>query len=451
MLHSDPPSPTSLLSAHRHLPGAWAAFSDKQTRYLHLLQTLQSGDGIADRLKPILRELDEGIRELLTTDPMTGCLNRGSLEMKLADSADADGHLNGPYAVMLLDVDHFKQINDLYGHREGDRCLVDLAALLHEQKGPEDALFRLGGDEFLFLLPKMGEVKVREKAETLRATIKKTLVLPDQGTLPLTVSIGILVLRDDRSSALTSSELLEHVDQALYSSKHSGRDRCTLWSPHLPMERVRANSHSIEDDPVSLRIERDQAREFAVDIMSAILDARAFETSLHSERVTRITAFILEMMNIPTEKRRGILQGARLHDIGKVAIPEKILHKQEELTESERHILGRHPEIGFRFVAACPFLREASEVILHHHERWDGSGYPHGLSGTDIPLAARIFSVVDTYDSMRANRVYRESIPLDEVKEELKAQSGKQFDPAVVRLVLDHIPEIEAIGHWQDG
>lgn len=433
----------------RNRSGAWAAFSEKQDRYLQILERLKTSAALEESLKPAICDLEEGFKDLLTTDPMTGCLNRGSLEQTLAASGDSSGRIRGPYAMMLLDVDHFKQINDLYGHREGDRCLVELAELLLEATREEDSLFRLGGDEFLLVLPGLNTRQVREKAEALREKIKAGLRLPEYGTLPFTVSIGILVLGTGEI-APSPAEILEHVDQALYSSKHSGRDRSTLWTPYLPNETLPADSLSKEDDPISLRIERDHAREFSVEIMSAILDAREFETSLHSERVTRITAFLLEKMGIPEPARHGILQGARLHDIGKVAIPEHILHKQEQLTESERHILERHPEIGFRFVATCSFLREASEVILHHHERWDGKGYPHGLSATEIPLSARIFSVVDTYDSMRANRVYRESIPLQTAIEELRSHSGTQFDPAVVRVVLEHIQEIEAIGHWQE-
>lgn len=450
MMFSDPNAPTNQQNVPKSLPEAWAAFSEKQQHYQLLMQQIREDERLSQTIGPLLDELHEGIQALLTTDPMTGCQNRGSLELTLATSADDQGRINGPYALMLLDVDDFKQINDFYGHQEGDRCLVDLARLLTREFEGQGTLFRLGGDEFLILLPGCSESEVRKKSEELRVRIKEEVILPSKGPLPLTVSMGLLVLQEGET-ALTSSELLEHVDLALYSSKDSGRDRCTLWSPHLPTEILFPQPLPSEEDPITLRIERDQAREYSVSIMSAILDAREFETSLHSERVTRITAFLLNKMEIPTEQRNGILQGARLHDIGKIAIPEQILHKQEALTESERHILGKHPEIGFRFVATCPFLKEASEVILHHHERWDGKGYPHGLAGREIPLSARIFSVVDTYDSMRANRVYRESIPLEHVKAELQKESGKQFDPDVVSVVLAHIPGIEAIGHWQEA
>jgi response regulator RpfG family c-di-GMP phosphodiesterase len=135
--------------------------------------------------------------------------------------------------------------------------------------------------------------------------------------------------------------------------------------------------------------------------------------------------------------------------VGKIAVPDKILHKQDRLNDYEQHIMRKHPEVGFRFVTGASFLSEAAKVILHHHECWDGSGYPHGLSGEQIPIGARIFTVVDAYDSMRANRVYRASMTPAQAESELRDKAGSQFDPHVVEVFLQHLDEIEDIGHWQ--
>jgi diguanylate cyclase (GGDEF)-like protein len=406
----------------------------------------------AELLKPMLRFLDGAmtslakIKTLKITDPMTGCFNRWYMDAEL--NRLCNDPTTPSFALMLLDVDHFKHINDTHGHHVGDGCLIELVRILQKEilQGNE-ALMRLGGDEFMMLFPEIGNRNMRTTAERILRRLSGGLTLSGFGVLQVTVSLGILEHTEDPVH-VSKEAVLERVDHAMYTSKKRGRNTYTVWSDSLD-QGLNPPDELDDKDPGILRAERDQAQNFAVEVMTAILEAKEYETGLHSVRVTLITELLLEKMNVPCHLRPGILRGAMLHDIGKVAIPDMILHKEGKLTESEMHIMRRHPEIGYRFVASSPFLREAAQVIRSHHEAWDGSGYPQGLKGEDIPLGARIFTLVDVYDSMRANRVYKESISLADVEKEIRAKSGTQFDPSVVEVALQYLDEIEAIGQWQ--
>jgi|GEM_PF-1492864 len=400
----------------------------------------------------------QNMQDLLITDPMTGCYNRWFMDVELARMCELASQSSHSFALMLLDVDHFKQINDTYGHHVGDQFLVELVTRIREIIRPTDALMRFGGDEFLLLFPRAGRKDITSIAERMVAMAREKLRIPDGGDQLSSVSMGIVIHEPDREEQ-PKEVLLERVDQALYASKRRGRDRYTIWDPSLMAlssdadengasaclaEEVRALQARLDETTRELA----EAREFSINVMNSILDAKEFETGLHSMRVTKITEFMIEKLNVPEEQRRGILQGARLHDIGKIAIPDHILHKQGGFTESEWAIMRRHPEIGYRFVESSPFLKEAADIILHHHEAYDGSGYPHGLKGEAIPIGARIFTLVDVYDSMRSNRVYKESISCAATVEEIRDKAGIQFDPGIVEVFLRHIPEIERIGHW---
>jgi len=190
--------------------------------------------------------------------------------------------------------------------------------------------------------------------------------------------------------------------------------------------------------------------EFTLLTMVAMLDARERETSQHSRRVSDITLLLAHHMGVQGLELEEMGRGALIHDIGKIGIPDSILNKPGPLDKEEWLIMRKHPEIGYSFLQDCPFLRKASEIILQHHEAYDGSGYPKGLKGDEISLSARIFTVIDAYDAMRSERIYKKSMPAELAMNELKAQRGKQFDPYVVDNFIEHYKKIERVGQWSE-
>lgn len=395
-------------------------------------------------------------RELLITDPLTGCYNRWFMDIELAKLCAYQNSPRHAFSVLLLDIDHFKSVNDHYGHQEGDHCLILLSEILRKNVRESDHVIRMGGDEFLIIHNQADSAKLLAFANYLQNITRTELKLKSDPDQPLTLSIGALV--HSTREVLTAGMLLDRVDHALYDSKRKGRDQITLWSPEIEKNRrlwskyktfpVFSESELAEQNKVMEDAITEGENEL-VNMLKMILNTKEAETSLHSIRVTRITEFLLKFLDISEDEKLEILRGAELHDIGKIAIPEKILHKQGPLNESEWMIMRQHPLIGHSFVKHHPFLKKPGEIILHHHESFDGSGYPHALKGTEIPLGARLFTLIDAYDSMRSNRIYQEFISEKDAIQELKNKSGIQFDPDIVDLFLQHIQEIEKIGCWQ--
>ncbi len=185
-----------------------------------------------------------------------------------------------------------------------------------------------------------------------------------------------------------------------------------------------------------------QAWEGTMDAMVSLIDMRDRSTQRHSQRVTAYTERIAVAMGVRGDELDVFRRGALLHDIGKIGVPDSILLKPGPLTEAEWREMRRHPEIGWAALQSLPFLREAATIVLHHHERWDGRGYPSGLSGEAIHLGARIFAVADTLDAMTTDRPYRRALPWSDAVEEIRRQCGRQFDPAVVRAILQVLGEL---------
>jgi putative nucleotidyltransferase with HDIG domain len=199
---------------------------------------------------------------------------------------------------------------------------------------------------------------------------------------------------------------------------------------HLVAERTQQLSIALQD--------LEQSYDYTLEALGGALDAKDAETEGHCQRVTAFTITIARTMGVDRGLLRHIARGAFLHDIGKMGVPDSILRKPGPLTHEEREIMRRHCEIGFAVLERIPFLKEAAEIVLSHQEMYDGTGYPRGLKGDQIPLGARIFAVADTLDAMISDRPYRKALPITAAREEIRKFSGKQFDPRVVEVFLSH-------------
>jgi two-component system, cell cycle response regulator len=335
----------------------------------------------------------ENRREALT-DGLTGLGNRrllmADLERAVARATRAE-----PCVCVLLDLDGFKAYNDAFGHPAGDKLLHRLGQRLSEVVASGGTAYRLGGDEFC-LLSRCGP----EQTDRLVAAARAALSESGEG-FEVTSSAGVVSIPVD---AHAPSDVLQVADRRMYADK--GR---------------RSSSAGHQSRAVLLRILRER------------------EPALHAHLVgvAELAVAVARQLDLNGEQLDEVARAAELHDVGKVAIPEEILHKPGPLDEEEWAFIRRHTLIGERILSAAPALRPVARLVRSTHERYDGGGYPDGLSGEQIPLGARIVTVCDAYEAMVADRPYRPAMPSEDAVEELRRNAGTQFDPRVVEIFSD--------------
>jgi putative nucleotidyltransferase with HDIG domain len=285
--------------------------------------------------------------------------------------------------------------------------------------------FRLGGDEFALLLPGYDE---HEALTAATSVVERISALEFDLIGTVTVSAGVAT---SPAHAAERDELIRLADSALYWAKEYGKNRVRGYRPDV-IEL--AELKRLASGP-------DRAARFrAAASLARAVDARDVYTGSHSQRVAELAARTARRLGLPDEEVELTRLAASLHDLGKLAIPEEILRKPGPLTDPERMVLERHPQIGFRMLESLG-VDPVADWVLHHHERWDGSGYPDGLPGEQIPLGARIIFVADAYDAMTSERVYRRRIGSDQAVAELQRCAGSQFDPDVVEAFAAELAE----------
>jgi len=363
--------------------------------------------------------------KLALTDPLTGLGNHRHfherLQREFAAAADGDGLVS----LCLLDVDNFKRINDQFGHPAGDRVLSQVAARLRQ--GGE--AFRLGGDEFAVLLPGTEENMALAIAQSIVARISES----DLAVGEITVSAGVATFPQHGRER---DSLIRLADGALYWAKEHGKNQVRVALPDVA-ERSGSRRVASGADRV--------ARFRAAASLARAVDSGDGHKGSHSERVSTLVVKIATQLGLSTEEVELTRLAANLHDLGKLAIPEEILHKSGALSEADRLVLERHPQIGYRMLESLG-VDPIADWVLHHHERWDGAGYPDGLAGAEIPLGSRIIFVADAFDAMTSKRLYRTPLTNEEAIREIESCAGSQFDPEVVRAFLATVGTLEEIG-----
>jgi diguanylate cyclase (GGDEF)-like protein len=349
---------------------------------------------------------------LALTDPLTGLGNHRHFHERLQRELARAEQEGTSLTLCLVDIDDFKQVNDRHGHPVGDRVLAQVAARLRQ--GGES--FRLGGDEFAVLLPDM---KARSGVAVARSIVERVGAADLEQVGPMTVSAGVATYPIQGAGR---DELIRLADSALYWAKEDGKNRARGYEPAL-VEIKQLQQLAEGTDRA--------ARYRAAANLAKAVDARDGFAGSHSDRVGELAARIARRLGVEEAQIELTRVAASLHDLGKLAIPEEILRKPGTLNESERLVLQRHPQIGHRMLESLG-VEPIAEWVLHHHERWDGDGYPDRLRGEEIPLGARIIFVADAYDAMTSERVYDRSLSPSEALEELERCSGSQFDPAIV-------------------
>ncbi|HEU5491304.1 MAG TPA: diguanylate cyclase [Gaiellaceae bacterium] len=355
------------------------------------------------------------------TDSLTRIGNNRAYELGLANALDAAAGDDTEVTLCLVDVDDFKQINDAYGHPLGDRVLVEVAGLLETGV---DCLgtFRFGGDEFAVVLSCTKE-EARAHVDVLQRGISSAQF--SHGAV-VTVSVGTASFPEDARD----QETLEcSADAALYWAKQHGKNRSCAYGPSI------AASSGTEE--VERRIAH-HARLRAAENLVRVVDVKDEYTGAHSERVAVLVEAIARRLGCDDEQVDQLKVAGRLHDLGKIAIPDSVLQKPGGLTPAEAHQLSHHPALGASLLDGMD-IRPVDVWIRHHHEHWDGSGYPHGLAGEDIPFGSRVILVADAYDAITTERSYRAAASPAAAVAEIRAHAGTQFDPSVVAALEEHL------------
>ena len=352
------------------------------------------------------------------TDGLTGLYNHRHFHERLDHEIARGSRFGTTFSLIMLDIDLFKAYNDIHGHLAGDEILRRIAICIQTSIRSLDIAFRYGGEEFTIILP---EARL-DDAHKVAERIRKTIAARTSSTAPpITASIGVANWPID---GVMKAEIISCADDALYRAKQTGRNRTCLSSdvvkPATPL--------------VSVELE---ARSRALSIiyaLAATVDAKDHYTYGHSRKVSDYAVAMGEAFGLSQDRIDIIRAAGLLHDIGKVGIPDSILNKKGTLTDEEWGLIKDHPKLGVEILRHVIDLVNCLPVILHHHERYDGTGYPGGLKGDNIPLEARILAVADAFDAITSPRPYREQLSSQQAFDELRRCIGTQFDPKVIEV-----------------
>ena len=370
------------------------------------------------------------------TDALTGVGSRKLLEDALQTEYDRAQRYKRPFSIAIIDLDHFKIINDTLGHAAGDEAIRKMAQCMKSQKRSPDVLARYGGDEFVILMPETQAGEAAVLLERIRAGVQQVCL--DQN-VALTISCGIAESLPDRDKA--ASEMMRRADLALYEAKNAGRNCVKLWNKGM----ARAlDTNDIEIEKIKrlqrriLGLSEKAEKMFMESIWGLVqaLEAKDPYAKRHSENVMLYATAIAKTMEIGPKHIDLIRRAAMIHDIGRIGIPDAILDKPDALTAHERKIIEQHPVIAVRILQKMSFLEREIAIVRHHHEKWNGQGYPDGLARNAIPLGARVIAVADTFDALTASRSYHESRSVAEALEILKDSAGYDLDPGAVEAMV---------------
>lgn len=377
-----------------------------------------------------LNEANARLAALATTDPLTGLPNHRTVMGRLEEEISRCQRSQETCAVLFIDLDHFKQINDTWGHRAGDAVLCETGRRLSKALRLEDFVGRYGGEEFAVILTDVTLDEAQQVAGRLQH------VLADEPfewevddtsqptSISITGSIGVALLHQH---ANTCETLIEAADAAMYHAKHTGRNRVCVSGDEKAFAQALLEENGDERSPDT----------YVLQALTAVANAHDGDTSAHSMRMVTMAKETARLLGCSEEEVHLVRLAALLHDIGKVGVPHEILHKPGPLTDDEWSVMRRHPKIGRQILTQAGGKFELlSHIVVAHHERWDGKGYPYGLSGESIPLGARILSVADSFDAMTSDRPYRKALTIAHAREELQRCSGGQYDPRVVAAFL---------------
>lgn len=382
------------------------------------------------------------LEKLAIKDGLTGLYNQHHFkEVIVKEYKKAKRHMQSLSCIML-DLDHFKSVNDTHGHQFGDEVLVQSSGILRKLVRDTDFVARYGGEEFFIVLPNTNLKGAYILAERIRKAFADYIFKSEDISETVTVSIGVSATSDE--NVISEHDLIENADKALYRAKWRGRNNVCFFEEVEDKETkgIKEDTGKIENFHNKLKNLNENIKENCIESAHDIL--REIEKGWdyineHSIRVSRYAESLTKDLMMSEEDVKIIRRAALLHDIGMVGVSSKILRKKTKLSNEEYDIIKKHSNIGVKIIKKTKLFEKELPLILYHHERYDGAGYPHKLKGDTIPLGARILAVVEAYDAMMNNTIYRKAYSAKEAVSELKECSGTQFDPQMVNAFVEVI------------
>ncbi|MGI9951640.1 diguanylate cyclase [Moorellaceae bacterium AZ2] len=379
-------------------------------------------------LMEVERKTQQELLRLADYDQLTGLYNHRYLQEKLAVWVQEAARDNLPLSLVLLDIDQFKYFNTVYGYHKGDQILASLGRLLQEEVREPSYAARYGNDEFALVLPGRGKGQAAEAACRLKIKLTeeatRTLV-GSKGTppfKPFTLSVGLATYPADGDEALG---LIRAAENDLFRAKYS-RDKNYLY-------------HSIISEISAMKVKEAFP---TLQVLVALINMKDRYTFGHSERVMSYALALAEKLPLSEEERDTLRYGAYLHDLGKIEVDSSVLTKTGPLNQEEREAMKNHTIWGAEMVKPLVFFQEISQILRSHHENYDGSGYPDGLRGEEIPLLARIVRLADSFDAMTTDRPYRQALSFEQASRELLRRSGTYYDPSLIHPFLEAVKEV---------
>ena len=394
------------------------------------------------RIGVVLRiiELQERNLSLANTDELTNLVNRRYF-FEIFEREILHAKVKSrPLTLMMLDLDHFKSINDTYGHLVGDTILRQTGKILRENLYPLDVAARYGGEEFIVLMPETPFEKASRAAERLRGIVDRFQWQVFENRISITISIGLVTL--EPNNIIDCQDIVKKADMALYAAKHKGRNCVVSWDQVDAVEKtIQPETQDFYELQTKISSLTKQLRTQAIGTVSALEKAMSIAIKdvyleNHAKHVQIYAIAIAEEMKLSAELKDRIGTAALLHDLGKIGIPNYIFSKTESLTQEELNIIKQHPIASTQILAPIGVFSHELQIIRHHHERFDGSGYPDGLKGKETEIGARILAIADVFDAITSNRLHQDGQTHEEALKEIKDCSGTQFDPEVVEVFL---------------
>ncbi|MFQ5805372.1 MAG: diguanylate cyclase [Phycisphaerae bacterium] len=394
--------------------------------------------------------LQERLKRAALTDGLTGLWNYSQFRELLDREFLRTRRYGGAVSLLMIDLDHFKAVNDTFGHETGNHILKLTAGHLRRTVRETDIVARYGGEEFAVICPETNLREATRLAERVRNMFPQRVRSVEHPQLTVLASVGVAGTEDPRANSAT--DLIGLCDQALYCSKHEGRNRVTRCDQTV-VEAASPEAQAgmldrLRKEVVALSMRSKDLCLQSIWALIQALEARDGYSAWHSRNVMAYTNWLLEAVGWSEPLRLATANAAILHDLGKIGVPDRLLMKPEALDPDEAAILRQIPLITCKILEPLRVFETEILIIRHLREHYDGSGYPDGLSGDSIPIGSRLLAIAETFDSITCNRAHRPGRSLDEALAIFREEAGRQFDPGFVQLLEADVAARRQ--HWQE-